>query len=417
MAVDLLSNFKEKTKKIKDDGINRVAEFDIQYSTGFLALDYLNGTVVHVEGKDRNFTYNSCGIVDGSSNCIISRSGAGKSTLILQIAGNIVRPFIKKGLPTGLFIDDLESGSPMVRKLFLLGLTTEEAEKYVEARNTGITTNNVFQRIKAIRDEKISHRKDYEYDTGLYDTNGNRIYKMVPTVYVIDSIPLLFPADKSETDELNSGMDATGVAKANTMFSKQTAQMLKEANIILITINHILDEINQSFIPKAAQISGLKQGERLPSSKTTLYLANNLFRLDDSITLKPTDGFGIHGSVVTLTIIKSRTNATKRSIPLIFNKSEGRFDEVLSLFQLLKNEGKINGAGIGSYLGELNTVKFSQKNFKEKLENSPELQKVFVEECYSVLKEYLSETRNTSVYTGLSDSLINIFNELTKPDM
>ena len=412
MAVDLLSSFKEKTAKIKDTGINRKAEFDVMYSTGFLSLDYLNGTVVHVESKDRNFTYNSVGIVDGSSNCIISRSGAGKSTLIIQIAGNIIRPFVKKGMPTGLFIDDLESGSPMVRKCFLLGLTQEEVDKYVVVRNTGITTNNVFQRIKAIRDEKLAHKKDYEYDTGLYDTDGNRIFKMVPTVYVIDSIPLLFPSDKTDNDELNSGMDATGIAKVNTMFSKQTAQMLKEANIILITINHILDEINQSFIPKAAQISGLKQGERLPSSKTTLYLAKNLFRLDDSITLKDKDGYGINGSIVTLTIIKSRTNATKRSIPLIFNKTEGRFDEVLSLFQLLKDEGKINGMGVSSYIGDLDTVKFSQKTFKEKLEGSPELQEVFARECFDILKDYLSETRNyMDDVSGASTNIMNLFNK------
>ena len=44
---------------------------------------------------------------------------------------------------------------------------------------------------------------------------------------------------------------------------------------------------------------------------------------------EPTEGC-IDGSVITITLIKSRTNATKRSVPLIFNKTEGRFDEILS---------------------------------------------------------------------------------------
>jgi len=125
MAMDLKSQFRSKLSKVKTTGVNRSADFDVMYTTGFLSLDYLNGTVVHVNGEDRNFTYNSVGIVDGSANSIIGRSGSGKSTLTTQIAGNIVRPFIKKGLPTGLYIDDIEGSLPWARKEFLLGLTAE----------------------------------------------------------------------------------------------------------------------------------------------------------------------------------------------------------------------------------------------------------------------------------------------------
>ena len=406
MGNSLLSNFREKTSKIKDAGINRQAEFDVQYSTGFLALDYLNGTVVHVDTEDKSFTYNSVGLVDGSANTFIGRTNSGKSTLTMQIAGNIIRPFVKKKLPTALFIDDIEGSLPFVRKAFLLGLSTEEINEYVQIRNAGINTENVLQRIRAIRDEKTSHRKDYEYDTGLFDTDGNRIYKMIPSVYVIDSLPMLLPKDLAEEEELGGSMSASSIAKANTMFSKQITQWCKEANIILITINHVLDEIQMGFIPKAAQISGLKQGERLPGGKAAMYLANNMFRTDDSTTLKDSEGFGINGSIVNVTVVKSRTNATRRSIPLIFNKTEGRFDEVLSLFQLLKNEARFKGAGSYQYIDGCEDHKFSQKNFKEELEKSPELQKAFANECFDVLKGYLSDTRSKS--ESLSEAYSNI---------
>ena len=409
---DLLSSFKEKTSKIKDEGINRIAEFDVMYSSGFLALDYLNGTLVHVESEDRNYSYDSVGIVDGSSNVIIGRSGSGKSTLCVQIAGNIVRPFIKQGLPTGLFIDDIEGGLSFTRKCFLLGLTQEEMNDYVIIRNTGITTENVLQRVKAIRDEKTQHRKKYEYDTGLFDTNGNRVTKLIPTVYLVDSLPTLLPKEVTEEDELAGSMTPSSVAKSNTMFAKQIVQWTKEANIIFFTINHINEDVNLSFIPKAAQISGLKQGERLPGGRVTTYLANNMFRVDDSITLKEKDGFGINGSVVTLTLIKSRTNATKRSVPLVFNKTEGRFDEILSLFQLLKNEGKIEGAGVSQYIDGANDVKFSQKSFKEKLENSPELQEAFAKVCYNTLKPYLSDTKTVlDDVSSANNNILNMFNK------
>ena len=407
--MDLLENFRGKISKMKTPGVNKSAEFDVMYSTGFLAIDYLNGTTVHVDSKDRKFTYNSVGIVDGSTNTIIGRSGSGKSTLLTQIAGNIIRLFPD----AKLCIDDIEGSLPIVRKEFLLGLTPEELDRKVEMRNSGITTENVFKRIQSLHDIKVQNRKEFEYDTGLYDTYGNRIFKLVPTLYMIDSLPMLLPEDLADDDELGGSMDASSIAKKNTMLLKKISQLCKEANIILFTVNHILDEIQMGFIPKAAQISGLKQGERLPGGKAAIYLANNMFRADDSLTLKETEGFGIVGSVVTITLIKSRTNATKRTIPLIFNKTEGRFDEILSLFQLLKQEGRFQGAGAYQYLSGAPDVKFSQKSFKSVLESSPELQKAFAEECYSVLTNFLSSTKTVArEENSTSNNISNMINAM-----
>ena len=312
---------------------------------------------------------------------------------------------------TALFIDDLEGSLPQIRKEFLLGLTPEEIDKYVVVRNSGITAENVFLRIKAISEEKVNNRKEYEYDTGLFDANGERIFKLVPTVYLIDSLPMLMPESLSNDEELGGSMDASAIAKTNTMLFKKISQHCKEANIILFTVNHILEEIQMGFIPKAAQISGLKQGERLPSSRACLYLANNMFRTDDSKTLKSSEGFGIDGSIVTVTLIKSRTNATKRAVPLIFNKSEGKFDTLLSLFWLLKEEGVFGGAGANLFINSLPDVKFGQKNFKKVITESPELQKAFAEEVYGVLSNYLSDTRSVSAEdTTASDNIMNLVN-------
>ena len=410
MGISLKENVRKATAKSKLAGINSEAEFDVMYSTGFLAIDYLNGTVVHVKGNDRDFQYNACGIVDGSTNTIIGRSGSGKSTLLTQIAGNIVRPFINKKLPVMLYIDDIEGSLPYARKEFLLGLTEEEILEYTDIRNSGITAENLYKRIYTIADEKTENRKAYEYDTGLYDIHGNRIFKLVPTVYIVDSFPMLMPESLNDDEELGSSMDASAIAKSNTMMFKKIQQKCKEANIIFFTINHILDEIQMGFIHKAAPISGLKQGERLPGGKAALYLANNMLRVDDSKTLKASEGFCIDGSEVNLTLIKSRTNATKRSIPLIFNKTEGRFDDVLSLFQLVKNEGKFSGAGAYLYLEDCPDIKFGMKSFKPTLEENPELQQAFAKVCYDILKNYLSETKAVEVNnSGASANIINMF--------
>ena len=121
-----------------------------------------------------------------------------------------------------------------------------------------------------------------------------------------------------------------------------------------------------------------------------------MFRADDSNTLKKDKDYGIDGSVVNITLVKSRTNATKRSIPLIFNKTEGRFDEILSLFHLIKSEGLFKGAGAYLYLDDCPDIKFSARTFKEVLENSPELQEAFAKVAYSLLREFLSDTRSIS---------------------
>ena len=413
----LLNNFNKVMSKSKDFGAKETAKFDVMYSTGFLAIDYLNGTVVHVKGNDRDFSYNSCGIVDGSTNTIIGRSGSGKSTLLMQICGNIVRPFIEKDMSTGLFIDDIEGSLPYARKEFLLGLTEEQITEYTVIRNSGITAENLYKRIKAIADEKINNEKEYTYDTGYYDIHGNRVFKMIPTVYVVDSLPMLLPENLSDEEDLAGSMAASSIAKTNTMVFKQISQLCKKANIIFFTINHILEEIQMGFIPKAAQISGLKQGERLPGGRAAIYLANNMLRVDDTNTLKPDKDYGIDGSIISMTLVKSRTNATKKSIPLIFNKTEGRFDEILSLFHLLKTEGVFSGAGAYQYLDDAPDAKFSQRNFKDVLAKSPELQKAFAKACYKILSTYLSETKAVEAdVSEVSSNINSMFNSFAMGD-
>ena len=75
----LMDKVNERMKKAKL--IDNNEEFEVLYPTGFLSLDYLNGSMIHVNGNGINMKYRSVGIVDGSSNMFIGRSGCGKSTI------------------------------------------------------------------------------------------------------------------------------------------------------------------------------------------------------------------------------------------------------------------------------------------------------------------------------------------------
>ena len=407
----LVSQFREKMSKEKDPRMSKEKEFDVGYPTGFLAFDFANGVQVNVVPSEKNmnsvnpYTYNSIGIVDGSMVTCVGRSGCGKTTFAIQAAGQIVKPFEN----SAIFHEDLEGGATEMRKRQLLDMQDEEVfnSKYI-CRNTGITTENFFARIKAVHDMKLENRKEFEYDTGLHDIGGNRIYKLQPTVFILDSLAMLMPEKYSEEDELAGSMGGTSIAKLNTQLVKRIIPLLKMANIILFVINHILPD--PSTMPKKAQVSWLKIGERVPAGETALYLANHFLRFDDSSKLKKDEEFGITGIMVDVQLIKNRSNMPGVKVPLVLNYELG-FDRELSLFVLLAQYKRINGAGQGLYLGDRNDLKFSKKNFKEKLAN-PEFAELFMKECMEVLDMYIAHTlqkeKEETPVISLTDRMIGM---------
>lgn len=413
--MSLLEKFNNEISKSKVKGASNEASFDVAYSTGFTSLDMLNGQRIFVNNDelDLHFSYISGGLLDGSTNSIISRSGVGKSTISLQIGSAIVLPFIRAGLDCNLFIDDIEKSLNQARREFLLGMTEEEIEKHVKIRIDGITTESVYERIATIANGKLENKAEYTYDTGKYDPYGKRIFKILPTVYIIDSLALLMPEDVLDKEDLGGNSTGMSMAKVNTMLFKKITQLCTSSNIILININHILPKPQLGFIPEQASVDGLKPDERMAGAITAVYLSNNIFRLDDKTTLKDDKDYGVNGKVVNVTLIKSRTNATRRFVPLIFDKSAGRYDNELSLLHLLKEEGRLTGIGTNVKLESCPDVKFSLKNFRSVLQESDELQEAFAKEAFDVLLPYVSNTKVVAADTNsVSTKMKNLFNNL-----
>lgn len=374
--------FRQTVSKHKDTRVKEESAASVAYPTGFLNFDFMNGTVVHVKSKERSFDYYSVGIQDGCLVMLIGRSGCGKTTWAVQTAANIVRPF-----PNAcIFHDDIEGGLTEYRKEVLTGFHEEELQTRYISRNTGITAENFYERIRMIHDIKLSNRADFEYDTGCFDSHGNRIYKLEPTVGILDSVALLMPEKYTEEEEISGSMSATAAAKMNSMSFKRIIPMLKAANIILLIINHINKKIDINPMAKTkAQVSYLKQDESLPGGNTIIYLTNILLRFDDNTKFKEDEGFGIPGNLVDITLVKSRNNRAGRSCTLVFDQERG-FDPELSLFVMLKNAKMINGAGAYLYIGNNSEYKFSQKTFKSKLHEIPELREIFINAVMEVLK-------------------------------
>lgn len=385
--------FRSKMNTLKDPRMKKEAEPDYSYPTGFLTFDFMNGTVVHVKKDDMQFSYNSIGIVDGSMVTVIGRSSSGKTTWCVQCAGNIIRQYKS----SCIWMDSVEGGIVDTRAQALLKMYGEEFKDRWIPRNTGVTAENFYQRIKYVHDLKLESADQITYDTGTYTPDGEKIYKMEPSVYILDSLAMLAPGKLTEEEELSGQMSVTSAAKTNTTVFKRIIPMLKAANIILFVINHITEDVQiNAFARTQGQLSYLKPGERLGGGRATIYVTNLLVRLDDHSKLKADEGLGIDGTLVDFTLLKSRTAAVGQKTTLVFNYSVG-FDQDLSLYYFLKTRKLINGAGIGLYIGDRNDLKFSQKNFKNKLQTNEEFRKVFMQYCLQELQSLIRDPMTQEV--------------------
>ena len=121
---------------------------------------------------------------------------------------------------------------------------------------------------------------------------------------------------------------------------------------------------------------------------TPLYLANNIFRVDTASKLTSDKEYGIDGFMTKITIIKSRSNRAGQEIDLVYNQNRG-FDNIYSNLTLMKQEKKIGGAGRSFFIQGCDSVKFAQKNFKEKLLAEVELQKAYKATMRDLLSQFI----------------------------
>lgn len=372
--------FREQVKKTKDISMIDEQKHSVAYSTGFLPIDFLNGYILEIKDK----MYYEPGIIDGSINAVISRSGEGKSTICTQWAANIIRPF----KTSCVFMDNAEGGMLLSRAVQLSRFSQEEFRQRFILRDAGITTESIYDRVKMIHDIKVANPSEYQYDTGIIDEYGKPVIKFEPTVYILDSLKAILPKKLAEDEGTN--MNGATTARINSDVFLRLVPMCREANIIMLIINHITKKGIGSFMPQASDLAYLKQDESLPGGKTTsTYLQNNIFRLTGKSKLKSTEAFGIDGSIVDVTIVKSRTNKAGKDCPLVFSQEDG-YDPDLSLFMMLKQNGVLEGAGAYLHLPD-SDVKFSQKSFKKTLYSNKEFYDKFVQICLQELTNSLLE--------------------------
>ena len=317
---------------------------------------------------------------------LISDSGVGKTTIATQMACNIIRQFDN----AVCFYEQAEVGTNIQRIKNLSGFrTNEEFVKRFIIRDSGITVQSLFKRIKQVYNIKTENPSEYTYDTGLKDMNGKPIIKYVPTIFIVDSVKMVMSEINIDRDE-STNMDGATNAKANSEYYTRMVPLCRQANIIMILINHISTYINTGYGHRKPEFAYLKENEHISGGKDLMYIQNNIFRLDIREKLERGKLFDIVGSVVNMDIVKSRTNKTSRArCSLVFDQEIG-YDPDLSLFMLLKDNNILEGSGAYLMIPGCD-VKFSMKQFKELLYTNVEFYNCFVKVCYDFLTRTLLE--------------------------
>ena len=404
-GISLLERYRNAVSKHKDVRMRQEATPDVQYATGFPVFDFLNGSKVTMQLPDGQVVEQySVGIVDGSMCMFIGRSGCGKTTFAVQVAANIAKQFPK----SEIFHDDIEGGIADGRRISLTGWSSEMIARKYRIRDTGITAENFYESISTIRDIKMTNYDDYSYRTGQYDIYGNEIIKLEPTLYILDSVAMLMPGQYTEEEELSGQMSSTAAAKMNSMSFKRIVPMLKSAGIILILINHINEDVNIGPFQKPTTLSYLKPGETLPGGRTIGYLTNLLLRFDDNAKLKEKEGLAINGSVVDVTLVKSRTGRSGAKCSLVFEYERG-FDPDLSMYLMLKNNDLIGGSGQYLYIKGHTEIKFAQRDVRKLLASDLEFRRIFIETSVALLKSTVQTADKSSTYSfDLSDDIMSM---------
>ena len=387
----------------------------VPYKTGLDLLDYRLGYKLVAKDMDENIigNHDAIGVVGGSFITLIGKSGTAKTAMACKMAANIVKPY-KNGLVIHF---DLEGAMTLTRYRNLTNLTNKELNEHIILKSDRTYLENITDTIMAITQEKAKHKKDYTYTTEFKNEFGEKMDLYVPTVFVIDSIPQLSmkPEQKKVKAKKGSGEEdymvdnielgkntyAMRVARDLTQFFKQYLSIIREYNITIISINHIHPkiQIDNPFAKSQAQVLYLKQDEQLPGGTATVYYANTIIKnVAVGSTKANIEEDGYAGFTVKSEIIKSRTNISGVSVPLVYDQNTGFSNERSLLYYAKEELGILNGGRRNSrYIGDNKDVRFDELNFVEEFKR-PEVKQVLMEAVQPHLEAMLFGTSDVGEF-------------------
>lgn len=390
---------------------------DYCYPTGISVIDYTLGYRVNVRNQSGSIVKQRIclGLQAGSFDVLTGATQSFKTTIGMQMAANIA--YANNG---NIVHIDAENRLSLQRAKILTKLPdiwfTGDYPRYA-IKNGAIGYDTMQNYITEIYETKMRAKTVLLKDTGEVDDQNNPIWLMPPTVVFLDSLSDVISKeydmrDKKEWDkqkEMRSNTDGMQNAKTLKGVISDILPMMKEANIILITIAH--ENANVAMTAFAGPKKQFQYGNKdvkISGGKSVEYNASALMTFtgeikDDSRYHIETDGF--EGNTVLFEPTKVSTNVsgnakTGLGFRIIVDKRRNGADNIRTLVKFLEDRGRIKGDRRGykvlSPTGEEISDKFSWKNIYEDLNKDKATKKAFMFAAKEELEKLLADAPDTS---------------------
>lgn len=432
-----MKNFREfvaSTADKKKDKIPDQATSQILYPTGFMYLDYINGSIAMSYDDDENpcGLYHNIGVMNGSLNIIIGKSQVGKSTIATKMAVGILETWMNKVIQDHMGIRKLNPGvefpAPLLHYIDvektmsadyikkMSGYRNKELKAILELTRAS-TYDDVQQALKwHCRYKEINMA---QIKMPMNDVYGNPIVAYPPTVMILDSTTQI-NSDDTDTAEDEGFAHATQmtagarraqmIGKLNTMLMN----MAKKYNIIVFEISHINQQPQMTMMPPSKQYRALKPGETIAGGEKQLYLATSILRLDQRFWIGTEKasmknfGEGVTGFITDAQFIKTKSNAKGSVVQLVYTEAMS-YDPFLSTAYFAMQTGDLKKVGNNYILDDYPDYKFNIKNIVDVFAENSQLIPAFYDQMVKKLTKYLgsyelgSATNNNSDENDYSD--------------
>ena len=403
-----------KATATKKDNIAENETSQLLYPTGFMYLDYINGStsIVYDEEEHPVKMYHNVGIMNGSLNIVIGKSQTGKSTLTVKMAVGIIEswinavvcermrylelnPKVELAYPLIHYIDSEHTMSAdYIKKMS--GYRNKELKHILELTRISTDTDlmNAVKWHCKYKEENMAMMK-MPFD----DIYGNPIVNYPPTIMIIDSMTMI------NNENAESADDAAYAAMSQMTAGARRAQMItklnttlvnvaKKYNIVIFEISHINQAPQMSVTPVAKQYRALKQGETIAGGERQLYLATSILRLDYTKAVGTAKasmenmGEGVTGFVTTAQFIKSKSNSKGSTTQMVYTNELGYDPFLCTMYNAVKI-GDVSRSGNFYALDDYPDIKFNLRNVMEVFADHPELIGAFYDQmkkkCAAVL--------------------------------
>jgi hypothetical protein len=390
---------------------------DYCYSTGISVIDYALGFEVNVKDESGKLIKKRIckGLQAGSFNVITGATQSFKTTLGIQMIANIA--YANNGNIVHL---DAENRLVVqrVKNLTKLPDTWFDDETPRYALKCGAIGYDTLQNyITEIYENKMRFKNLLLRDTGEVDDHNKPIWLMPPTVVFLDSLSDVISKEYDMRDardwdkqkEMRGNTDGMQNAKTLKGVITDILPMLKEANIIFITIAH--ENTNVSMNPFAGSKKQFQYGDhniKISGGRAVEYNASSLITFtgeikDESRYHISSDGF--EGNTILFEPTKLSTNESGNNksglgFRIVIDKRKEGCDNIRTLVLLLNQRGRLKGNKAGYKVinskGEELSEKFTWKNIYKDFKDSPATYKTFMLAAKEELESLISKSDDVS---------------------